>query len=35
MKMENAIKSPIDGIITSIEVKEGQSVDKGMVLIKF
>lgn len=35
MKMENAIKAPIDGIIKSIEVSEGQPVDKGMVLIRF
>ena len=35
MKMENAIKSPVDGIIKSIEVIEGQPVDKGMVLIRF
>ena len=35
MKMENSIKSPIDGIIQSIEVIEGQSVDKGMVLVRF
>ena len=35
MKMENAIKSPIEGVIQSIEVKEGQSLDKGMVLIRF
>lgn len=35
MKMENAIKSPIDCTIKSIDVEEGQSVDKGMVLIRF
>ncbi len=35
MKMENAIKSPIDGVIQTIEVNEGQSVDKGMVLVRF
>lgn len=35
MKMENAIKSPVDATISSVEVAEGQAVDKGMILVKF
>ena len=33
--MENAINSPRDGIIKSINVKQGESVDKNSLLIEF
>ncbi|WP_163339007.1 biotin/lipoyl-containing protein [Desulfopila sp. IMCC35008] len=33
MKMENEIKSPIDGIVSSIEVEKGASVNAGMTLM--
>ena len=32
MKMENEIRSPIDGIVTEIPVREGQTVETGEVL---
>ena len=35
MKMENVINSPREGIIKSVEVKQGQTVDKNMLLIEF
>lgn len=35
MKMENAIKSPQDGVIDTIEVKEQDKVDKNQVLVSF
>lgn len=35
MKMENVLKSPGDGIIQSIEVTIGASVEKNQILIKF
>jgi biotin carboxyl carrier protein len=35
MKMENVLKSPGDGIIQSIEVAIGASVEKNQILIKF
>ena len=35
MKMENVIKSPVDGIIAAVHVKAGDSVDKNQVLISF
>ncbi len=35
MKMENIIKSPGDGIIKSIKVDQGQSVDKNQILVDF
>jgi biotin carboxyl carrier protein len=35
MKMENVIKSPVEGVIESITVKNGDKVDKNQVLIKF
>jgi len=35
MKMENSIKSPGDGRIKSIPVKEGQAIEKGGVLVQF
>jgi len=34
MKMENAIKSPGEGVIKHIKVKESDAVDKGQVLIE-
>jgi biotin carboxyl carrier protein len=33
MKMENELKSPIDGVVTAIEVSEGASVETGALLI--
>lgn len=35
MKMENMIKSPTDGIIKKIEVKQGDKVEKNALLISF
>lgn len=35
MKMENVLKAQGDAIIKSIEVKKGDAVEKGSVLIKF
>jgi len=35
MKMENEIKSHVDGIIKEISVKEGQTIDKDAVLVVF
>ena len=35
MKMENAIKSPIDAVVKSIEVKPQQAIDKNAVLVHF
>jgi len=35
MKMENVLKAPGDGIVSSIEVVKGQSVEKNQVLINF
>jgi biotin carboxyl carrier protein len=35
MKMENAIKSPIDAIIKSVEVTSKQAVDKNAILVHF
>jgi biotin carboxyl carrier protein len=32
MKMENALKSPINGIIKEIHVNEGSAIEKGFVL---
>lgn len=34
MKMENALSSPVDGIVKKIHVKEGTPVDKDAVLIE-
>jgi len=34
MKMENVLKSPTSGKVTSVNVKEGQNVDKGQVLVE-
>jgi len=35
MKMENIIKSSGEGVVKSVKVKKGQSVEKGQVLIEF
>jgi len=35
MKMENAIKSPIDAVVKSIEVQPQQAVDKNAILVHF
>lgn len=35
MKMENAIKSPIDAVIKSVEVSPKQAVDKNAILVHF
>ncbi|MCL4145650.1 UNVERIFIED_CONTAM: hypothetical protein GTU68_019273 [Idotea baltica] len=35
MKMENVLKAPGEGSISSIEVSQGDSVEKNQVLIKF
>jgi biotin carboxyl carrier protein len=35
MKMENIIKSPIDGVIKQILVSEKQAVEKNQALITF
>jgi len=35
MKMENAIKSPTDGIIADVLAKQGLAVDKNQILITF
>lgn len=35
MKMENVLKATADGVIGSIEVQQGQGVDKNQVLIRF
>lgn len=35
MKMENILKSPGDGIVKSIAVSKGQTVDKNQLLITF
>ncbi|MFO7924951.1 MAG: acetyl-CoA carboxylase biotin carboxyl carrier protein subunit [Bacteroidales bacterium] len=34
MKMQNLIKSPIEGIIKSINLKEGERVPKGKIMIE-
>jgi biotin carboxyl carrier protein len=35
MKMKNAVRSPRDGVIGSVEVREGQTVSHGDVLFTF
>ncbi len=35
MKMENAIKSPTDGIVNDVHVSQGMAVDKNQILITF
>ncbi|GBD93648.1 2-oxoglutarate carboxylase large subunit [bacterium BMS3Abin05] len=34
MKMENEIKSPVNGVIGSIAVKQGEAIDKNAVLLE-
>jgi biotin carboxyl carrier protein len=34
MKMENVIKSPGDGIVKTVHIKQGQAVDKNQLLIE-
>ncbi len=34
MKMENTLKSPVSGIVKSINVSESQAVEKGILLIE-
>ena len=33
MKMENEIKAPKDGTVSSVNVSKGESVDTGAVLV--
>jgi biotin carboxyl carrier protein len=35
MKMENVIKAPADVTVSSIEVKEGETVEKNQVMVRF
>ena len=35
MKMENVIKSPADGVIKSISVDQGQTVEKNQLILNF
>jgi biotin carboxyl carrier protein len=35
MKMENMIKSPVDGVIKKVNTIKGQAVEKGMILLEF
>jgi len=35
MKMENIIKSPVDGVVKAIKVKPGDKLEKGQVLLQF
>ena len=35
MKMENVLKSPIDGVIKSIKTEKSKTVDKNAILIEF
>jgi biotin carboxyl carrier protein len=35
MKMENLLKSPIDGVIKSVEIAKGDTVEKSRVLVTF
>jgi biotin carboxyl carrier protein len=34
MKMENVLNAPADGIITKVNVRERQNVDKGQLLVE-
>ncbi len=34
MKMENVLQSPGEGVVKSIEVEQGQAVEKGQVMIR-
>ncbi|MBN1414309.1 MAG: acetyl-CoA carboxylase biotin carboxyl carrier protein subunit [Bacteroidales bacterium] len=35
MKMQNIIYSPIEGMIKSVHVREGEKIPKGVVMIEF
>ncbi|GAA4097786.1 acetyl-CoA carboxylase biotin carboxyl carrier protein subunit [Mucilaginibacter panaciglaebae] len=35
MKMENIIKSPVDGVVKAIKVKPGDKLEKGQILLQF
>ena len=35
MKMENMLKSPSDGVVKSINIKKGDTVEKNRILINF
>jgi biotin carboxyl carrier protein len=35
MKMENIIKSPGEGVVKTVKIKKGESVEKNQVLIEF
>jgi len=35
MKMENALKSPADGVIKKVAVSKGMAVEKNQLLIEF
>jgi len=35
MKMENEIRSPVNGIVKEILFKEGQSVEKNSIILTF
>ena len=35
MKMENILKSPIDGVVKKINAKKGMAVEKGQLLMSF
>jgi biotin carboxyl carrier protein len=35
MKMENVLKSPVDGVVKTIAVKKGDAVEKNQLLIEF
>ncbi|MCL4105942.1 UNVERIFIED_CONTAM: hypothetical protein GTU68_012580 [Idotea baltica] len=35
MKMENIIKSPTDGTIGKIHIEQGNTVDKGQLMVTF
>lgn len=35
MKMENVLKSPVDGVVETLHVQAGDSVDKNQLLITF
>jgi biotin carboxyl carrier protein len=35
MKMENMLKSPADGVVSAINIKKGDTVEKNRVLVNF
>ena len=35
MKMENVLKSPVDGVIKNIKIEETNTVEKNEILIEF